>query len=159
MRSINYKWQSCNGLRVTEMVYIEGTNDRPYSFGIAAATGKINVREFWIGTVPVTQTLWMHVMGSEDRPAVGQGAERPLENVSWDGLTVTGGFIERINAGAIRTRKRDCERRPSASRLRRNGNTRRVGDRIGVTDTAIAAVTTSTAWHGMIARAAIIRTT
>jgi formylglycine-generating enzyme len=103
MRSINYKWQS-DGLHATEMVYIEGSNCHPYLFGNAAATRQAEVRDFWIGTVPVTQALWVHVMGSDGCPAVGHGAERPLENVSWDMITSRDGYLDRINAGEIRSR-------------------------------------------------------
>ncbi len=38
-------------------------------------------RAFWLGTVPVTQELWMEVMGSN--PSHFKGARHPVECVSW----------------------------------------------------------------------------
>jgi formylglycine-generating enzyme required for sulfatase activity len=90
MRTIKYHWPITNGDSVMEMAFVDGTAGHPYWFGNGSETRQIEVRGFWIGTVPVTRALWMHVMGSKDCPAVGQGVERPLENVSWDGLTGTG---------------------------------------------------------------------
>ncbi|MBM3763747.1 MAG: formylglycine-generating enzyme family protein [Acidobacteria bacterium] len=57
---------------------------------------------FSIATTPVTQALWLHVMGPPN-PAINQTSpEHPLENVSWDSLHARGGFLERINAAPIR---------------------------------------------------------
>jgi formylglycine-generating enzyme required for sulfatase activity len=39
-------------------------------------------RGFWLGETPVTQSLWEAVMGSN--PSEFQGAERPVEQVSWE---------------------------------------------------------------------------
>ncbi|MFZ4763567.1 MAG: formylglycine-generating enzyme family protein [Roseimicrobium sp.] len=38
-------------------------------------------RGFWLGETPVTQAQWQAVMG--DNPSQFQGAERPVEQVSW----------------------------------------------------------------------------
>lgn len=58
----------------------------------------VQVGSFYIGTTPVTQGLWLHVMGPPN-PAINQtSAEHPVENVSWDSLHAPNGFLERINA-------------------------------------------------------------
>ena len=58
---------------------------------------RVEIRDFFIGTVPVTQALWIHVGGPLVNPSVHQGANLPLENVSWDEITRDGGFLSRIN--------------------------------------------------------------
>jgi formylglycine-generating enzyme required for sulfatase activity len=55
----------------------------------------VEVRDFEIATVPVTQALWQHVMDAN--PAVAKGMDLPLENVSWDDVA---GLFERLNQGA-----------------------------------------------------------
>jgi len=101
MSTIKYRWQTADGDGVMEMAFVNGTAGQPYWFGSGTETRQIEVQGFWMGTVPVTQGFWVHVMGSEDCPAVGRGAQRPMENVSWEVLTRPGGFIDRINATEI----------------------------------------------------------
>ena len=48
---------------------------------------------YWLFDTPCTQALWQAVMG--DNPSGFQGADRPVENVSWEDCQ---GFIERVNA-------------------------------------------------------------
>jgi sulfatase modifying factor 1 len=48
---------------------------------------------FWLADTAYTQALWEAVMGRN--PSRFQGAERPVEQVSWDDVM---GFIERLNA-------------------------------------------------------------
>jgi sulfatase modifying factor 1 len=40
---------------------------------------------YWLGKHPVTQTQWERVMG--DNPSQFEGADRPVEKVSWDDVT------------------------------------------------------------------------
>ena len=105
MSSIRYEWNEGDTGLALELVRVEGTNGRPYSFGEGKGRREIDVPSFWIGTVPVTQALWRHVMGAQS-PAVRRGAELPVENVSWDELVRSGGFLDRINASAIRGQMR-----------------------------------------------------
>ena len=70
MSTISYRWKSSDGDQTIEMVRVEGTNGRPYVFGDGAETREIEVREFWIATVPVTQAFWVQVMGAEADPAM-----------------------------------------------------------------------------------------
>jgi formylglycine-generating enzyme required for sulfatase activity len=55
------------------------------------------VRDFFIGIVPVTQAFWNAIVGEENNPAVHRGDDLPVENVSWDALTGSGGFLQRLN--------------------------------------------------------------
>lgn len=103
MDTISYRWKSGSGDHELRMVRVKGTEGRPYNFGEGNARRTIDVSEFWIATVPVTQALWMHVMGDDDNPSVVRGAQLPLENVSWDTIMQSGGFLDRINASNIRS--------------------------------------------------------
>ena len=54
----------------------------------------IQVKDFSIGTYPVTQALWKAVMGEENNPSFFQGDQRPVEQVSWDDAR---DFIQKLN--------------------------------------------------------------
>ena len=41
------------------------------------------LRGFWIGETPVTQALWIAVMGGGDNPSHFVGRDRPVESVTW----------------------------------------------------------------------------
>jgi sulfatase modifying factor 1 len=100
MVTISYKWTSGGDQHVLEMVRVEGTKGRPYRFGDGNQSRSIEVPEFWLATVTVTQALWHHVLGAN--PAVGRGPRRPLENVSWDTIVKPCGFLASINDSPIR---------------------------------------------------------
>lgn len=104
MKTINYHWQTGSDAHDFTMVYVEGTKGHPYAFGEADQLREIDVPSFYIAVVPVTQALWTHVMGSENRPFIRRGDNLPVENVSWDELTQPAGFLDRINRGQIPTR-------------------------------------------------------
>jgi len=48
---------------------------------------------FWLADTPCTQALWQAVMG--ENPSAFQGAERPVERVSWEDVQA---FLRRVNA-------------------------------------------------------------
>lgn len=48
---------------------------------------------FWLGETVCTQALWQAVMG--ENPSKFKGAQRPVENVSWEDVQT---FIERFNS-------------------------------------------------------------
>ncbi|MCC6929470.1 MAG: SUMF1/EgtB/PvdO family nonheme iron enzyme [Gemmatimonadaceae bacterium] len=97
MHSIEYRWE--NG--EFTLIPVRGTHGEPYVFGDSPHAHAIEVRDFFIGSVPVTQGFWSHIAGAENNPAVHRGADLPVENVSWDSLTMPGGFLERLNASAV----------------------------------------------------------
>jgi formylglycine-generating enzyme required for sulfatase activity len=49
---------------------------------------------FWMFDTPCTQALWEAVMGAGSNPSHFEGADRPVERVSWDDCR---GFLERLN--------------------------------------------------------------
>lgn len=102
MPSLNYTWNSDDTGHTFELVYVEGTNGSPYVFGEGTARAEIEVPAFFIGTVPVTQALWTHVAGTNSNPAAHRGLALPVENVSWDTITQTGGFLDLINESGLR---------------------------------------------------------
>ena len=61
----------------------------------------IEISDFFMATVPVTQALWTHVMGAGNNPSHFRGDCRPVENVSWHDVTGPDGFLYRINGSDI----------------------------------------------------------
>ncbi|MDX1908390.1 MAG: formylglycine-generating enzyme family protein [Bacteroidia bacterium] len=53
----------------------------------------VTVPDFYLGRYPVTQALWVAVMGGN--PAYFKGKTHPVENVSWDDCQ---DFIQQLNA-------------------------------------------------------------
>jgi formylglycine-generating enzyme required for sulfatase activity len=100
MNTIRCNWSDGGAGRTLELVHVEGTKGRPYGFGEADDARRIDVQNFFIATVPVTQALWAHVMGG-DNPSSRRGADLPLENVSWDEITRPGGFLSRLNESEL----------------------------------------------------------
>lgn len=52
-------------------------------------------RGFWMGKFPVTQAQWEGVVGSN--PSRFDGADLPVEGVSWDDISESGGFLDKAN--------------------------------------------------------------
>lgn len=96
MHSIQYRWEDGE----LTLVPVRGTHGEAYAFGDPPHALIVEVRDFFIGSVAVTQGFWSHVGGAESNPARHRGPDLPVENVSWDSLTMPGGFFERLNASA-----------------------------------------------------------
>jgi len=103
MEDINYSWNVDEGIESFKLAFVRGTHGYPYSFGDGATTRLVEVRDFFIGTVPVTQTLWTHVVGAGANSAAHQGPGLPIENISWDEITRPGGFLDRLNESPVRS--------------------------------------------------------
>ena len=54
---------------------------------------RVELSSFWIGEFPVTQALWVAVMGNN--PAYFPGMDRPVEQVSW--VDITERFLPALN--------------------------------------------------------------
>jgi len=52
--------------------------------------------DFYIGKYEVTQSQWERIMGN--KPSGFKGANNPVENVSWNDICESNGFIEKINS-------------------------------------------------------------
>jgi formylglycine-generating enzyme required for sulfatase activity len=102
MERVRYSWQADGHDHGFELVFVAGTHGEPYSFGDGADARPIEVPDFLIGTTPVTQALWTHVMGADANPVAPERAELPMENVSWDAIAQPGGFLDRLNRSDVR---------------------------------------------------------
>jgi formylglycine-generating enzyme required for sulfatase activity len=102
MKQLRYEWAADGADHTFQLIHVESTRGRPYSFGEGTDRCEVAVQEFFIATVPVTQPLWARVNGPDSNPAVSRGPALPLENVSWDQITQPDGFLDRINAGPVR---------------------------------------------------------
>jgi formylglycine-generating enzyme required for sulfatase activity len=100
-KQLVYKWNALGKDHVFELVHVGESRLNVYSFGYPSEGPQIDLRAFFIGTVPVTRALWMHVMGADPNPSVNEGPDLPLVNASWNDLTCSGGFLDRINDGPI----------------------------------------------------------
>jgi formylglycine-generating enzyme required for sulfatase activity len=94
--SVSYEWDTGE----FSLVHVQGTRGEPYTFGEPPQDLRVEVPDFFIGAVAITQGFWSHVVGAEANPAVHRGSDLPVENVSWDALTQPGGFLDRLNASA-----------------------------------------------------------
>jgi formylglycine-generating enzyme required for sulfatase activity len=99
MEKRTYRWRAAHGDCGFTLVPVPGTAGRPYGFGGGPKRRPIELRPFAISTTPFTQALWMHVMGSNTIDRIEP--DGPVENVSWDQITATGGFLDRINASPV----------------------------------------------------------
>jgi formylglycine-generating enzyme required for sulfatase activity len=113
MNSLSYNWE--NG-EVT-LAHVEGTHGEPYGFGDPPHILEIEIRDFFIGTVTVTQAFWDHIAAADNNPSIHRGSHLPVENVSWDSLTQRDGFLERLNASPAAAALRAQFGRPSIFRL------------------------------------------
>ena len=79
-------------IHIEEGIFDMGSNNYDWEKPIH----KVKLSEFWLCEVPVTQALWTAVMGSN--PSYFQGADRPVETVSWDDIMdEKQGFLTKIN--------------------------------------------------------------
>lgn len=96
-----FAWRGSTGLEELVLAPVPGTSGTPYPFGHGAQRKGVQLVSFYIGTTPVTQSLWELVMGAN--PAVRPDARCPVENVSWEQITEPGGFLDRINTSDVLT--------------------------------------------------------
>ncbi|MBM3787469.1 MAG: formylglycine-generating enzyme family protein [Acidobacteria bacterium] len=103
IRQAAYVWNDdSGGGHALHLVRVPGCVGVPYPFGEGESTlvRPIEIHDFLMAIVPVTQSLWQHVMGTN--PSLRRGMELPVENVSWDEIVADGGFLHRINQSAVR---------------------------------------------------------
>ena len=96
MDSIRYRWTDGGREGELALVHVRGTQGVPYDFGDPPCIS-VDVEDFFIGIVSVTQAFWSHIAGAETNPAVHRRPDLPVENVSWDALGRPGGFLQRLN--------------------------------------------------------------
>ena len=54
-RSLRYSWNTGDGNTVFDLAFVEGTHGQPYSFGEEIDSRPVEIQDFFIATVPVTQ--------------------------------------------------------------------------------------------------------
>jgi formylglycine-generating enzyme required for sulfatase activity len=99
MDQLSYHWTANETTCSFDLTFVKGTSGQPYTFGETSNTREVEIHDFFIGTTPISQAFWIHVMGSN--PSIRQSLDLPAENVSWDELTGSGGFLDRINESPI----------------------------------------------------------
>ena len=82
MDTIAYRWNVGDDGKVFDVVFVRGTHGQPYAFSEAADLATVDIGDFFIGTLPVTQSL-------------GPGEERVLGG----GCFITGRFTARCRSG------------------------------------------------------------
>ena len=97
MEATRYTWNAAEGNRVFDLAFVKGTHGQPYSFGEEIDSRPVEIQDFFIATVPVTQALWTHVMSAEANPSAHVGPDLPIENVSWNEITRDGAFLDQLN--------------------------------------------------------------
>lgn len=85
-------------IEYSELVLVPGGtfmmgSDDPGDLDREKPVHAVTLPDFAIGKYPVTQTLWTAIMG--DNPAYFQGANRPVEQVSWEDAQR---FLQKLNA-------------------------------------------------------------
>lgn len=101
MQSVTYCWSDEDGEHAFNLVGVPGTHGEPYVFGDPPGYILVELPDFFIATVTVTQRLCTHLLGADANPAVNRGPDLPLENVSWDALTQSGGLLQQLNECAM----------------------------------------------------------
>ena len=79
MNTRGYHWRDGSSEYQLEVAWVPGTQNRPYPFGRLPNVRPIEVQGFHLATTPVTQALWLHVMGSN--PAERLDLRGPVESV------------------------------------------------------------------------------
>jgi len=90
-----YKWSDAGLDHEFCLVRVPGTAGSPFLFH----KRPIEINEFWIGSTPVTQALWQHVMGVN--PSLRLSPRCPVENVTWTEINAPGGFLDQLNAKVL----------------------------------------------------------
>jgi len=72
----------------------------PGKFRMGDQTVEVEITQgYWLARYPCTQADWAAVMGPDSQPShFGGHPRRPVESVSWDDISGTGGFLAKFNA-------------------------------------------------------------
>ncbi|GAA4101468.1 formylglycine-generating enzyme family protein [Mucilaginibacter panaciglaebae] len=74
------------------MVYVQGTGERYYRFGLENSQLQVSIKDFYLSTYTVTQQVWHQVMGVN--PSHAKDDFKPVECVSFDDVAE---FLKQLN--------------------------------------------------------------
>src|SRR5262245_35895815 len=97
MEPIQYNWNTDGRGHALVLAFVAVTHGHPYLFGEGRLTRPIEIHDFLIGTVPVTQALWAHVTGTNANPRVHRDEDLPV--IPQDGRAYVGPGEERVLRG------------------------------------------------------------
>ena len=98
MENVELKFEKIN--YVFPMIFVEGTNDKPFLFGTESETQEIAIKDFFVSKFTVTQILYETIMGYN--PANNKGDNIPVECISFDDIVMENGFLSKINSGTVK---------------------------------------------------------
>ena len=81
MTNVTYNYETGNAVHSLNLVPVAGSHGCPYTFGEGEQRISVEIPDFFIATVPVTQSLWAHVM--RNNPSINRSENWPVENFSW----------------------------------------------------------------------------
>src|SRR5436190_18120377 len=96
MEPRQFAWSDKTGEHEVVLVCVPGTEGDRYGFGHGDERRSIELNGFFISRTPVTQALWTYVMG--ENPAKHVDPRCPVENVSFEHISASGGFLDSLNA-------------------------------------------------------------
>jgi len=101
MNNLVYHFRYGDTIHTLTLVFVQGTGSNSFLFGTEDNKQPITIKPFYIGAYTVTQALWQHIMGSDEKRAQYNTGNHPAEHVSWYDITANNGFLERINSSII----------------------------------------------------------
>jgi len=81
-------------------VFVKGTGDGYYRFGLENDPLAISIKDFYISVYPVTQILWRQIMGNN--PSNKDNNYKPVETVSYNDIVTDQGFLWMLNTNKFR---------------------------------------------------------
>ena len=97
---LTYRWQADDGEHQLGLARVAGTEGTPFLFGGGPKRRPIEIRDVYMGSTPVTQAVWQHLMGSN--PSRRVVARARVERVSWN---------ERSGPAGVLARSKSCPAR------------------------------------------------
>jgi len=98
MDNVDLKFEEIN--YIFPLVFVKGTNGKPFLFGTESDPHEITIKDFFISKFTVTQILYEHLIGYN--PANNKGNNIPVECVSFDDIVMENGFLAKINSGSVK---------------------------------------------------------
>lgn len=97
MDNIELKFEKIN--YVFPMIFVEGTNNKPFLFGTESDPQEVSIKDFFISKFTVTQILYEHITGYN--PANNKGKDIPVECISYDDIVMENGFLSKIKSSNV----------------------------------------------------------